>query len=117
MVEILLVEDNLVIQKIEGALIRRLGYNVTIAETGERALTLANQQAFSLILMDMELPGINGIETTKRLRTMGIQTPIVAITGNNSDEDKAACRQAGMNGFLNKPIKSEQLEAVIDRFC
>jgi len=116
-VNILLVEDSLVIQQIESALIRRLGYQVAIAQTGEIALTLAIQQGFELILMDMQLPGICGIETTKRLRAMGITTPILAITGNNSEEDKAACRMAGMNGFLTKPIKPEQLEAVIQRFC
>jgi len=114
--DILLVEDNLVIQKIESALIVHLGYRAIIAATGELALIYCEQQRFDLILMDMQLPGIDGIETTRRLRAKGIKTPIVAITGNDTIDDKNACRSAGMNGFLVKPIKKEQLTSVIERF-
>jgi CheY-like chemotaxis protein len=113
---ILLVEDNLVIQKIESALIRSLGYEVSIAGTGELAVDLVQRNVFSLILMDMQLPGIDGLETTRRIRNLGIKTPIIAITGNNTTEDKMACKQAGMNAFLTKPIQQMQLESALKHF-
>ena len=114
---ILLVEDNPVVQQVESTLLQKLGHQVIIADRGQLALQLVSQHPFQLVLMDMELPDMSGIDTTRTMRSRGVRLPIVAITGNNTEGDKQACRNAGMNGFLTKPIKVDQIQAVIAKYA
>jgi CheY-like chemotaxis protein len=109
---ILLVEDNLVIQKIEKSILEKAGYQVDIAGNGQIALEMLNTMRADLILMDMQMPVM---EATKALRAKGLRTPIVAITGNDTPEDRQACKQVGMNGFLAKPIKMDLFNAELKR--
>lgn len=106
---ILLVEDNIVIQKIERGVLEKIGHHVRIAENGLVAVEMLQQVSVDLILMDMQMPVMDGLTATKTLRAKGIRTPIIAITGHDTAEDREACRLAGMNGFIPKPIKVDVL--------
>ncbi len=103
--KILLVEDNLVIQKIQGSMLEKIGHEVHIAGNGQIALDMLSRLQVDIVLMDMQMPVMDGLTTAKALRAKGVRTPIIAITGNDTVEDRTACLQAGMNGFLAKPIK------------
>ena len=113
--KILLVEDNLVIQKIERALLEKTGQQVQIAENGQIAVNFLQGSQVDLILMDMQMPVMDGIEATKLLRSRGNRTPIIAITGHDTPEDRELCRLSGMNGFIAKPIKLDLLNQQITR--
>lgn len=116
MAKILLVEDQFIIQQIQLAMFKQLGYEAEVATTGSEALKKANNQVYDLIFMDMCLPDMDGTDVTKQLRVQGIQTPIVAITGNDDEPSRIACRESGMNGFLPKPMTSAQLKTVLEHY-
>jgi CheY-like chemotaxis protein len=69
--------------------------------------------AYDLILMDMRMPGLSGLETARRVRDLGVVTPIVALTANVFEDDRHACLEAGMNDFLVKPLSSDALRNVL----
>ncbi len=126
---ILLAEDNPINQKLAVTLLMREGHRVTVAEDGVVALRLLTQDRFDLILMDMQMPGLSGIEATGQIRALervvggdvaraalpgGVtRIPIVALTANAYAEDREACLAAGMDGFVSKPIRREELLAAI----
>lgn len=114
---ILIVEDNSVAQRFLSTLLTRRGFNVTIAESGYIALDLLEKEAYDAILMDLQMPGIDGIETTRRLRELpnGAQVPVVACTANATWEVREACLAATMNDFLGKPVSSAELVSVLTR--
>jgi CheY-like chemotaxis protein len=114
---VLLVEDNSVAQRFMTTLLERRGYTVTLAPDGMAALTESGRQQFDLILMDLQMPGIDGIETTRRLRQTesAATVPIIACTANPSSEVRAECTAAGMNDFLSKPVNSAELFTVLER--
>jgi CheY-like chemotaxis protein len=114
---ILLVEDQLLMQHVELALLAKVGYKAEVAATGQEAFDKASMGGFDLIFMDVCLPDMEGTEVTQRLRAKGINTPIVAMTGNDDEQTRDECRQAGMNGFLAKPMDSDQFRAVIEAYC
>lgn len=113
---ILLVEDQLIIQRIELNMINALGRSADVACNGAQALAMAEQKSYQLIFMDLVLPDTTGIEITQQLRAMGVTTPIVAITGNDDEQTRHECQQAGMNGFLAKPLNPQTLQKVIERY-
>ncbi len=108
---VLLVEDNPVNALLAQILLQREGCRVERAASGEDALEIAKTRSFDLIFMDLGLPGLDGIGTTRALRAQGIKTPIVALTANAYEEDRRACLHAGMNDFLSKPIDVTALKA------
>lgn len=114
---VLLVEDNSVAQRFMTTLLERRGYAVTLAPDGLAALDEAGRQQFDLILMDLQMPGIDGIETARRLRQTesAATVPIIACTANPSSEVRADCTAAGMNDFLSKPVNSAELFTVLER--
>lgn len=115
---VLVVDDNDMSRRIQSSLIRKLGYPVTEANSGQQALDLLmRDSSFQLVFMDMEMPLMDGVETTKHIRARGLQLPIVAVTGNNTEEDKQRCRLAGMNGFVTKPVKPDVLQSILQRYC
>lgn len=114
---ILLVEDQILMQQVELGLLAKVGYIADVVATGEAALKQVQQTRYDIIFMDVCLPDIEGTEVTQKLRAKGITTPIVAMTGNDDEQTRAECRQAGMNGFLPKPMNSEQFRAVIEVYC
>jgi len=99
------------------ALLTREGCSVDHAAGGEEALAAARVGAYDLVLMDMRMPGLSGIETASRVRAQGGATPIVALTANVFDDDRHACLEAGMNDFLVKPLLPEALRAVLTRWA
>ncbi len=114
---ILVVEDNLINQKIACKLLDRLGYQTIVAQNGRQALQqlVAAQQQVALVLMDCRMPVMDGMEATRAIRAQGNSIPVVALTANNSVEDREACYTAGMDEFLTKPINKDQLNEVLQR--
>lgn len=121
-INILLVEDNELNQKFAIAVIRRLGYSYELAENGLIGLNKFLEGNFDLILMDIQMPEMNGIEATIAIRehekNTGVQNPIpiIAVTAFAMEHDKRNCMEAGMNDFLTKPYKPIELEAKIKNF-
>ena len=116
-VKVLLVEDNRINQQVAGAMLQTLGVVVEIAADGQEALALAQSSNFALILMDLQMPTMDGYEATRRLRQLaGLEEiPIVAMTANAREEDRERCFSVGMNDYLAKPVELEMLRAVLLR--
>ncbi len=112
----LVVEDNPVNQLVTTGFLENLGLTVVAVSDGETALERAGAQSFDVIFMDVRLPGIDGLETTRRIRAgeTGRRVPIVALTANAFAEDREACLEAGMNLHLRKPMRLENLKAAIE---
>ncbi len=116
---ILLVEDNIVNQKVATALLSKLGCRVDVAANGREALDLTSQLTFDLILMDCQMPLVDGFEATSAIRKRegdSQHTPIVALTAGALMADQASCLEAGMDGYLTKPIRGEQLSKALSDF-
>ena len=114
---ILLAEDNAVNALLAKALLKRLGCVVTHADTGDSALAAASTETFDLVLMDVRMPVLDGMEVTRRLRAKGFSSPIIAVTANAFEDDRAACLAAGMDEFLTKPIQPVALNALIAKIA
>jgi CheY-like chemotaxis protein len=113
---ILLVEDIVANQVVTATQLRREGHLVDIAKNGPEAITAVAAHPYDLIFMDIFMPGMNGLETTQHMRGMGAvaaNVPVIALTANVTQEDKAQCAAAGMNGMLGKPISLQKLLDVI----
>jgi signal transduction histidine kinase/DNA-binding response OmpR family regulator len=110
---VLLAEDNLDNQKLVALLLRRSGAEVSVAENGQLAVDMALRNPYDLILMDMQMPVVNGLEATRRLRQQGYRGAIVALTANAAREDTEACSAAGCDDFLGKPIDRQRLYEIL----
>lgn len=112
---ILIVEDHIVNQKVLQNLLFHLGYNADIANNGFDALQAVAQVVYDLILMDIEMPGMNGFELARRIRAMkdGQHPILVAVTAHDGEQEKGKYRQVGMNDSITKPIDVKQLERVL----
>lgn len=108
---VLVVDDNEAARKVAEAYLKRGGYGVHLASSGLAALELATQFRFDMVLMDLQMPGMDGIETVERLREIhGYEkTPVIALTANAGDEYRNLCLSHGMQGYLPKPVESEVL--------
>ena len=112
---VLLAEDNPINAMLARTLLRREGASVDHVEDGEAALEALAHGQFDLVLMDVRMPGLSGLEATRALRARGVTTPVVALTANAFDDDRRACLDAGMDDFLVKPLNPEALRAVLAR--
>ncbi|WP_410953650.1 response regulator [Pseudomonas sp. S1(2024)] len=115
---ILLVEDNPVNQLVAKGMLAKLGCQVQLATQGAEALELLEQDEFDLVLMDCNMPVMDGYEASRRIRQSGRwpDLPIVALTANAMPEERERCRAAGMNDYLAKPFRREELLALVDHW-
>jgi len=116
--KILLAEDNPINALLTRELLRRRGHEVKEVASGESAIAAMAEDRFDLILTDIHMPGLDGIEATRRIRTDEIangrvRTPIVALTADVVETGKRACQEAGMDGFLSKPIDPAELDSML----
>jgi PAS domain S-box-containing protein len=115
---VLLAEDNVVNQTIAVRVLEKHGHVVTVAENGQAALHACGTQTFDLILMDIQMPGMDGLEATAAIRKKEIVTgahiPIIAMTAHALKGDRERCLAAGMNGYVSKPIRTIELFAAIE---
>ncbi|MCA9649850.1 MAG: response regulator [Myxococcales bacterium] len=115
---ILLVEDNPINQRVALQMLARLGQGADVADDGEQALRRAREGAYELVLMDVQMPGMDGLETTRRLRAdpaLPHQPFVVAMTASAMKDDRDACLAAGMNHYLSKPITMATLRDALRR--
>jgi CheY-like chemotaxis protein/HPt (histidine-containing phosphotransfer) domain-containing protein len=112
---ILLVEDGVTNRKLISLMLRRAGARVETAENGQVGLDLARQQDFDLVLMDMQMPVMDGYTATTEMRRLGITIPIIALTAHAMKGDEERCRSAGCSDYLTKPIDSDHLLSSIAR--
>jgi CheY-like chemotaxis protein len=112
---ILIVEDNPQSLKLVRDILQVKGYQTLETETGEEGARLARERRPALILMDIQLPGINGIEALQRLRADPVTkaTPVIAVTASVMTQDRSRIMAAGFNGFQSKPISVNQLLATV----
>ena len=112
---ILVVEDSPTNQKIACKILTKLGYRTVVAEDGQQALSQlqAQHEEIALILMDCRMPVMDGLQATQAIRAQGDDIPIVALTANNTAEDRDACFEVGMDEFLTKPIDKNKLQSVL----
>jgi len=114
---ILLVEDNLINQKVMQRTLGKLDLKVKIVSGGKEALAMLKQKKFDLVLMDCQMPGMDGFEATRRWREMETgHLPIIALTAHASVEDRQACEEAGMDDFLTKPVERQRLVEVLAKW-
>ena len=113
---ILLVEDNPVNQLVAKGMLSKLGCEVVVAAHGGEALRQLAQNRFDLVLMDCNMPVMDGYEASRQIRQSGLwpDLPIVALTANSMPEERERCRTAGMNDYLSKPFRREELQALLD---
>jgi two-component system sensor histidine kinase/response regulator len=115
---ILLAEDNLVNQKVAMTMLGKMGHRITLATNGREALEHWRQNDFDLILMDVQMPEMTGLQATMQIRleedALGQHLPIIAMTASAMTEDRERCLAAGMDDFISKPISSKALEQLIN---
>ncbi len=118
---ILLVEDNVVNQRVAGRLLEKRGHRVALAGNGLEALKALEQETYDLVFMDVQMPEMDGLEATAKLREMERHTsrhqPVVALTARAMKGDLEHCMSAGMDGYLAKPIRPEELDDVLEKYA
>jgi len=118
---ILLVEDNAVNRTIATRLLEKRGHVVIAVENGALAVDATAAEHFDVVLMDVQMPVMDGLTATTRIRerehATGVHLPIIAVTAHAMDQDRARCLAAGMDDYLPKPIRSADLFATITRFA
>nr|WP_322658057.1 ATP-binding protein [Dendronalium sp. ChiSLP03b]MDZ8204346.1 ATP-binding protein [Dendronalium sp. ChiSLP03b] len=121
---ILLTEDNLINQKVALKQLKSLGYSADVANNGKEALALLEKIPYDLILMDCQMPILDGLETTKEIHrwtesrfASGRRPTVIAMTANAMKEDKQMCIDAGMDDYLSKPVIKEKLAATLERWA
>jgi len=117
--KILLAEDNLVNQEVAASMLNKKGHTVVIATNGAEAAALYKKERFDLILMDVQMPLLNGYEATARIRDIekvtGRHTPIIGLTANAMKGDREKCLEAGMDDYVSKPVRINDLLSALDR--
>ncbi|MBB5167260.1 response regulator [Mycobacterium sp. AZCC_0083] len=115
---ILVVEDNPLNLKLVRDVLQFAGYDVSEAQSGEEGLRVAQQDPPDLVLMDLQLPGIDGTETLRRMRegSLGRDVPVVAVTAFAMAEDRERASLAGFDGFVEKPISVRELPGQVEAF-
>jgi CheY-like chemotaxis protein len=116
--KVLLVEDTFINQKVTTMMLQKMGIEVTLAENGQIGVDLCKEQTFNLILMDCQMPVLDGFEATKMIReneTSEQHTPIIALTANVLQTEKDKCFVAGMDDFMGKPVSKQLLTLMLQK--
>ncbi|MBD2187764.1 response regulator [Pseudanabaena mucicola] len=118
---ILLAEDNAVNQKVALRVLKHLGYQADLAINGKEAVTAIADKSYDLILMDVQMPEMDGLEATKQIRQQQAASAvapviIVAMTANAASDDQSICRNAGMDDYISKPIQIEKLKNLLQHY-
>ncbi len=113
--KILVAEDNKINQIVTKNLLDLIGYDCTIVENGFNALQMVKKENFDLVLMDLNMPYLNGVEATKRIREFDKTTPIIALTASELSEVQEECMAIGMNDIINKPLNKNDLRNIISK--
>ena len=115
---VLVVDDNLINQTVAAKLLQRQGLQVALANDGSQAVQEVMHTPFNLILMDLQMPVMDGLQATRTIRTLpnGAEVPIVALTASVFEDDRRRCVEAGMNDFLAKPVSPNLLYATLARW-
>ena len=114
---VLVVDDNPVNLLVARGLVEKAGYSVEVARNGREAVDAVGREDFALVLMDCQMPEMDGLEATRQIRASGNRssTPIVALTASGLPEELAACRAAGMDDCLVKPVSASMLQRALSR--
>jgi CheY-like chemotaxis protein len=112
--KVLIVEDNMSNQLLLEYYLKGLGYEYKVASNGEQALNKFKDQGFDMVLMDVEMPVMNGIEATKHIRLLDQKVPIIAVSAYVEGALMDKCQEVGMNDFVRKPYKKKEILQVID---
>jgi CheY-like chemotaxis protein len=114
---VLVVEDTLMSFKLIETVLSRVQAEVVHAADGAAAIKMCNcDNAFDLVIMDLQMPGVNGIEATREIKKINPALPIIIATANSFNDDEAACREAGCDSFLIKPLKFKSLFKLMDSY-
>ena len=116
---VLVAEDNLVNQRVARGMLEALGHEVSVASNGAEAVKVAGAESFDLVLMDVNMPVLDGLDATRRIRSLDAASsavPIVALTANAIEGDRQICLDAGMDGYLSKPFTMDELDAAVAEF-
>jgi CheY-like chemotaxis protein len=115
-----LVEDNIVNQRVAARMLERQGYSVTVAANGREALATLQRQVFDMVLMDIQMPEMDGFEATMAIRSQenagATRIPIIAMTAHAMQGDQERCLQAGMDAYISKPVDRAKLLDLVERY-
>ena len=114
--KVLVVEDNLINQELLSEILERLECSADVADNGKIAVARVETNQYDLILMDLQMPEMDGIEATEAIRKINKTVPIVAITASLLHTDHDKCAQVGMNGTLTKPYTFDQVKGILAKF-
>ncbi|EIJ36833.1 hybrid sensor histidine kinase/response regulator [Thiothrix nivea] len=117
---ILLAEDNPINQVVASSILDEMGYKIDLAENGRQAIAALHKKNYDVIFMDMQMPEMGGLETTRHIRAEfppARQPAIIAMTANAMDGDRQECLNAGMNDYISKPVLPEAVEAALEQWC
>jgi CheY-like chemotaxis protein len=116
---VLVAEDNHINQVVAVAMLKKLGYTAAVAQNGREAVEMCSHDDFAAVLMDCQMPQLDGYDATREIRgqeTGGRRVPIIAVTAHAMTSDRDACLEAGMDDYISKPIRPGELEAALGRW-
>jgi len=116
MLRILLAEDNPTTQSLVSVIMEQMGFDLTIVDNGQAAVEFLEKEVVDLVLMDCQMPQMDGFKATAELRAKGIETPVVALTANPREENEEQFLAAGMNDFLSKPFRLSAMRAMLQKW-
>ncbi len=115
----LIVEDNPTNQRVLRLMLSKMNYDVRVASDGVQALRFLERETFDIVLMDCEMPNLDGFETTRSIRASEgslRRVPIVAVTGKTRERDRELCFEVGMDDYIPKPVASDELQRALQRW-
>jgi CheY-like chemotaxis protein len=115
---ILIAEDNPVNQKLSMKVLGKLGYTPDVVQNGKEVLEIVGNKKYDLILMDVQMPQMDGLEATRMIRLcLEVQPVIIAMTANSMLGDREECLQAGMDDYISKPVRIEELVTMLEKWA